>query len=160
MTDVMLLRLGEREREEKVERDGTGRGGKGSEEARARTSRTRSAATGDLAREVTGPEIGGRGKRFAKKYMRKNMRTFNAKLQFLAPQECFQAVVDDRTHTILLVPQDGLDINAKVLESASRLHCYGFNFVMCLFNPSLRSRARLNYNMNTRITMAETLIRL
>ncbi|KAL5325404.1 hypothetical protein ACEPPN_006529 [Leptodophora sp. 'Broadleaf-Isolate-01'] len=56
----------------------------------------------------------------AKRYMRKKFRTFNTELQMLALQDCFQAVIDDRTHTILLVPQDNLRTD-EMEESAKRL---------------------------------------
>ncbi|KAH8802036.1 hypothetical protein F5882DRAFT_514055, partial [Hyaloscypha sp. PMI_1271] len=39
----------------------------------------------------------------ARKYTRKDIRTLNTRLQMLSPQECFEAVINDRTHTILLV---------------------------------------------------------
>jgi hypothetical protein len=58
--------------------------------------------------------------RIAKKYMRKDIRTFNTQLQMLAPQECFQAVVDDQTHTILLVLHDGLHFDHEMMESVSK----------------------------------------
>ena len=38
----------------------------------------------------------------------------------LAPRDCFQAVIDDRTHTILLVSQDDLRTD-EMEESAKRL---------------------------------------
>jgi hypothetical protein len=60
--------------------------------------------------------------RVAKKYMRKRFRPFNTRLQMLAPRECFQAVKDDRTHTILLFAQDDLNFDDEVVESASKLH--------------------------------------
>ena len=60
--------------------------------------------------------------RVAKKYMRERIRTFNTRLRMLAPQECFQAVKDDRTQTILLVAQDDLNFDDEAMESASKLH--------------------------------------
>jgi len=59
--------------------------------------------------------------RIAKKYMGKGIRTFNTRLKLLTPQDCFQAVFDDRTHTILLIP-NGLGIDEEIVESARKLH--------------------------------------
>ncbi|KAH6670148.1 hypothetical protein B0J14DRAFT_112537 [Halenospora varia] len=60
--------------------------------------------------------------RLSKKYLRKGFRTFDTRLQMLSPGECFRAAVDNRTHTILLVPQDDLDIDNEKLDSASKVH--------------------------------------
>ncbi|KAL5353544.1 hypothetical protein ACLOAV_001581 [Pseudogymnoascus australis] len=55
-------------------------------------------------------------------YMRKNIQPFNTRLYALAPHECFNEVTNDRTHTILLIAQDELVIDDKMLESAAKLH--------------------------------------
>ena len=60
--------------------------------------------------------------RIAKKYMRKKIRTLNTKLRMLAPKECFQSVIDDRTHTVLLIAQSQLVIDDAMLKSASKIH--------------------------------------
>ncbi|PVH67510.1 hypothetical protein DL98DRAFT_662597 [Cadophora sp. DSE1049] len=69
------------------------------------------------------PEDSSEVERIVKKYMRKKFRALNTNLQMLAPQDCFQAVIDDRTHTILLVSQDSLRTD-EMEESAKRLHDY------------------------------------
>ena len=66
------------------------------------------------------PEDSSEVERNAKKYMRRKFRTLNTELQMLAPRDCFQAVIDDRTHTILLVSQDDLRTD-EMEESAKRL---------------------------------------
>jgi hypothetical protein len=57
-----------------------------------------------------------------KDFTREGIRAFNTKLRMVAPEECFQTVINDRTHTILLIAQDKLAIDDKMLESAERLH--------------------------------------
>jgi len=59
--------------------------------------------------------------RIAKKYLRKGVRTFNTRLKLLPPQDCFQAVFEDRTHTVLLIP-DGFGIDEEIVESTRKLH--------------------------------------
>ncbi|CZT41140.1 uncharacterized protein RSE6_00835 [Rhynchosporium secalis] len=59
--------------------------------------------------------------RIAKKYMWKGIRTFNTRLRLLPPQDCFQAVFDDRTHTVLLIPND-FGIDEEIVDSARKLH--------------------------------------
>ena len=54
--------------------------------------------------------------------MRKKIRPLNTKLRMLAPKECFQAVIDNRTHTVLLIAQSELVIDDAMLKSASRIH--------------------------------------
>ena len=54
--------------------------------------------------------------------MRKNIQPLNTKLRMLAPKECFRAAMDDRTHTILLIAQDDLEISDAMLGSASLIH--------------------------------------
>ncbi|KIN08873.1 hypothetical protein OIDMADRAFT_48715 [Oidiodendron maius Zn] len=54
-------------------------------------------------------------------YMIQRVRAFNTDLLMMAPDAYFQAVINDRTHTILLVPQDNLSIDNKMIESAAKL---------------------------------------
>ncbi|KAG4420625.1 hypothetical protein IFR04_006215 [Cadophora malorum] len=68
------------------------------------------------------PEDSSEVERNAKKYIRRNFRTLDTELQMLAPRDCFQAVIDDRTHTILLVSQHDLLHTDEMAESAKRLH--------------------------------------
>ena len=70
--------------------------------------------------------------RVAKKYMRKKIRPLNTRLRMLAPNECFQAVIDDRTHTVLLVAQNSLLIDDSLLQSALRIHDEAMKRVMGL----------------------------
>jgi hypothetical protein len=55
-------------------------------------------------------------------YMTQGVRAFNTKLLMMAPGAYFQAVINDRTHTILLVPQDNISIDNRMMESAAKLH--------------------------------------
>jgi hypothetical protein len=55
-------------------------------------------------------------------YMIQKMRAFNTKLLMMAPNAYFQSVMNDRTHTILLVPQDQISINNSMVQSAAMLH--------------------------------------
>jgi hypothetical protein len=55
------------------------------------------------------------------KNMREKIRLFDTKLRMLAPQDCFEAVTADGINTILLIPEAEIDINNKVLASASEV---------------------------------------
>jgi Protein of unknown function (DUF3723) len=57
--------------------------------------------------------------RVAKKNARKGLRTFDTNARLLGPDECFEAVTNDGTNTILLIPQNKLDIDEQLLDSAS-----------------------------------------
>jgi hypothetical protein len=54
--------------------------------------------------------------------MMRGVRTLNTKLRTLSPEECFQAIINDKTHTILLIAEDDLVIDDMMLESARKLH--------------------------------------
>ncbi|OBT39549.1 hypothetical protein VE00_09472 [Pseudogymnoascus sp. WSF 3629] len=57
---------------------------------------------------------------YVKRSIRAGTRALNTKLQLLGPAECHQAVIDDNTHTILLVAGHGaLAINDEMLKSAA-----------------------------------------
>ena len=58
----------------------------------------------------------------AKGYMRNGLRVLDTKLRMLSPQECFQVVTENKTNTILLIPQKGLFIDDEDINSASGLH--------------------------------------
>lgn len=77
--------------------------------------------------------------------MRKNLRTFNTRLQMLAPRECFQAVIDDRTHTILLVPQNNLNISNQMGESALKLHDDARKRVLGLKRVAIEDISRIHH---------------
>ena len=57
--------------------------------------------------------------RVAKKNTRKGLRTFDTNAQLLGPDDCFEAVTSDGTNTILLIPQNELNIDDRLLDSAS-----------------------------------------
>ena len=57
-----------------------------------------------------------------KDHIRQGVRAFNTKLRMVAPEECFQAVTNDKTHTIHLIAQDKLAIDDNALKSAEKLH--------------------------------------
>ena len=59
--------------------------------------------------------------RVAKKNIRKGLRIFDTKMKLLGPDDCFEVVTADETNTILLIPQNALDINDRLLDSASVL---------------------------------------
>ncbi|OBT55954.1 hypothetical protein VE04_03627 [Pseudogymnoascus sp. 24MN13] len=59
---------------------------------------------------------------YVKKSMREGLRAFNTKLQLLGPVECHKAVIDDNTHTILLVASHrAIAINDEMLKSAAEI---------------------------------------
>ena len=53
-----------------------------------------------------------------KKYIRKGVRAFNTEAQLLGPEDCFEAATADGTNTILLIPENKLDIDDRLLDSA------------------------------------------
>jgi hypothetical protein len=54
-------------------------------------------------------------------YMTQSIRAFNTELTMMAPDAYYQAVMNDRTRTILLVPQDKISIDNRMIESAAKL---------------------------------------
>lgn len=54
--------------------------------------------------------------------MERGVRACNTNLRMVSPEECFQAVLNDRTHTVLLIAEDELVIDERMLESARKLH--------------------------------------
>ena len=57
----------------------------------------------------------------AKKSIRKGLRIFDTKMKLLGPDDCLRVVTANKTNTILLIPQNALDINDRLLDSASVL---------------------------------------
>ncbi|OBT50791.1 hypothetical protein VE04_09038 [Pseudogymnoascus sp. 24MN13] len=68
------------------------------------------------------PENPSNIERLANEYMTKGIRAFNTYLRMMSPTECFQVVVNNRTHTILLIAEDELAIDDRMHESAANLH--------------------------------------
>jgi hypothetical protein len=65
-------------------------------------------------------------------YMARGIRTCNTNLRMVSPEECFQAVLNDRTHTILLIAEDELVIDDRMLESARKLYAEAIKRVLGL----------------------------
>jgi hypothetical protein len=65
-------------------------------------------------------------------YMARGIRTCNTNLRIVSPEECFQAVLNDRTHTILLIAEDELVIDDRMLESARKLYAEAIKRVLGL----------------------------
>lgn len=59
--------------------------------------------------------------RVAKKNLRKGLRLFDTNMHLLTPDNCFEAVIEDGTHTIVLLPQNDLNISEQALDSANVL---------------------------------------
>ena len=57
----------------------------------------------------------------AKKSIRKELRIFDTKIKLLGPDNYFKVVTADETNTILLIPQNTLDIDDRLLDSVSVL---------------------------------------
>lgn len=77
-------------------------------------------------------------------HMTIGIRTLNTNLRTLSPEECFEAVINDRTHTILLVIEDELVINNRMLEFVAKLYTGSIKRVIGLkrmleqgWNPTL-----------------------
>jgi flagellar biosynthesis GTPase FlhF len=59
---------------------------------------------------------------YIKNNMRNGFRAFNTELKLLAPRECHKAVIDDKTHTILLVNGHGvLATDDEMKKSAAEI---------------------------------------
>ncbi|ELR07358.1 hypothetical protein GMDG_08373 [Pseudogymnoascus destructans 20631-21] len=67
------------------------------------------------------PENPSNIERLVNDYMTRGIRAFNTYMRMMSPEECFQVVVNNRTHTILLIAEDELAID-KMHESAVKLH--------------------------------------
>ena len=61
--------------------------------------------------------------RVAKKNVRKGLRLFDLNMHLLTPENCFEAVTEDGTNTIVLLPQNELNIDEGILDSAHVLSC-------------------------------------
>jgi hypothetical protein len=68
------------------------------------------------------PENPSNIERLVNEYMTKGIRAFNTYLRMMSPTECFQVVINNRTHTILLIAEDELAIDDRMHESAANLH--------------------------------------
>jgi hypothetical protein len=55
-------------------------------------------------------------------YMTRGVRALNTNLRMMSPEEYFQAIINDRTHTILLITEYELVLDDRMLESAAKLH--------------------------------------
>jgi hypothetical protein len=52
----------------------------------------------------------------AKKYIRKGIRPFDSSLNLLVPRTCFQAAITNRSNTILLVPENSIQVNNQLVK--------------------------------------------
>ncbi|KFX95974.1 hypothetical protein V490_03610 [Pseudogymnoascus sp. VKM F-3557] len=68
------------------------------------------------------PENPSNIERLVNEYMTKGIRVFNTYLRMMSPTECLQVVINNRTHTILLIAEDELAIDDRMHESAAKLH--------------------------------------
>ena len=68
------------------------------------------------------PTDGNQIETYVKTKMRNGFRAFNTELLLLSPDECYKTVIDDMTHTILLVSErGGLSIDYEMLKSAAEI---------------------------------------
>ncbi|ELR01867.1 hypothetical protein GMDG_05054 [Pseudogymnoascus destructans 20631-21] len=75
-----------------------------------------------LAPLAVDPENPSNIERLVNDYMMEGIRAFNTYLRMMSPAECFQVVINNRTHTILLITEDELAIDDRMHESAANLH--------------------------------------
>jgi hypothetical protein len=75
-----------------------------------------------LMRLTVDPENPSNVEELVNDYMDTGSRTCTTDLRMVSPEECFQAVLNNRTHTILLIAEDELVIDDRMLESARKLH--------------------------------------
>ena len=81
---------------------------------------------------VVDPESPSRVEHMVNDFITKRTRAFTTHLRTVSPQECFQAITNDKTHTILLLTEDQLPIDEKMVESATKLHDEAVKRVMGL----------------------------
>ncbi|OBT79449.1 hypothetical protein VF21_02102 [Pseudogymnoascus sp. 05NY08] len=67
------------------------------------------------------PENPSNIERLVNDYMTEGIMAFNTYLRMMSPAECFEVVINNRTHTILLIAEDELAID-RMHESAANLH--------------------------------------
>ena len=63
-------------------------------------------------------------KRVAVKYMRKRIRLFDSELNILTPRDCFESAIADGKDTILMIPEDEIDISEELETSATKLRSH------------------------------------
>ena len=68
------------------------------------------------------PENASNVEKLVNDYMETGIRACTTNLRMVSPEECFQAVLNDRTHTVLLIAEDELIIDDQMLESARKVH--------------------------------------
>jgi hypothetical protein len=78
------------------------------------------------------PENPSNIERLVNDYIARGIRACNTNLRMVSPEECFEAVLNDRTHTILLIAEDELAIDDKMLESAAKLYAEAIKRVIGL----------------------------
>jgi hypothetical protein len=78
-------------------------------------------------------------------YMTRGVRAFNTNLRMVSPEECFQAIINDRTHTILLITEDELAIDDRMLESAAKLHAEAIKRVIGLKRTATDNLSRTHH---------------
>lgn len=59
--------------------------------------------------------------RVALKHMRKRIRLFDTDLNILTPQHCFEAATNSGKNTILLIPEEDIDIGEDLENSVKEL---------------------------------------
>ena len=83
--------------------------------------------------------------RKAKEYMREGLRILDTKLRMLSPDECFRVVTENKTNTILLIPQKELVIDDELIGSAADLHAKRVGTDISRFYPPPKRRGRRRY---------------
>jgi hypothetical protein len=48
--------------------------------------------------------------------MRKGIRPFSSSFKLLVPRTCFQAAIADGSNTILLIPEDNIQVNNQLVR--------------------------------------------
>lgn len=61
--------------------------------------------------------------RLAKKNMREGLLTSNANGRLLSPEDCFEAIIADRTQSMILIPKGDVHIDERLLDGAILLAC-------------------------------------
>jgi hypothetical protein len=73
--------------------------------------------------------------------MREGLRILDTKLHMLSPDECFRVVTENKTNTILLIPQKELVIDDELIGSVADLHAKRIGADISRFYPPPKRRA-------------------
>jgi hypothetical protein len=73
--------------------------------------------------------------------MRKGLRILDTKLRILSLDEYFRVIIENKTNTILLIPQKEVVIDNELISSVANLHAKRVSTDISRFYPPPKRRA-------------------